>query len=405
MVEEKYLIMVDPHGNHNKFYHIIPLNNGRFRAEWGRVGSRCQSKEYSDSEFYTKYQEKLRKGYTDQTSLHASAKIVVTAQTKYKDIDDNEIRVLVDKMLTWADQVIKNNYTVSANEVNQDAIDRAQNILNRMINISNVWAFNDELNDLFQVIPRQMKNVKDLMASSSNDFSNIITREQQLLDTMASKVAAPAPVVQNPKAKKNHDVTILEDNGLVIRLCDNDEKEEVKSHLDPETKGRFLNCWHVENTATRQRFDDYCKKHKITKRGVKYYYHGSRNANYWNIVRQGLMIRPTQKVTRAGKMFGTGLYFAPKATKSMGYTDSGYWAYRTGSATHANKTVLLTVFKVAMGKSMDISCADSSLDEDKVRRMGYDSVFAHAGTQLRNDECIVYNNDACTISYIIELAN
>ena len=71
-------------------------------------------------------------------------------------------------------------------------------------------------------------------------------------------------------------------------------------------------------------------------------------------------------------MFGTGLYFAPKAKKSVGYTDSGFWAKRTGSANYSNSTVLLLAFK---------------------------------GTSLRNDECIVYNDDACTLSYIIELAS
>ncbi|MBP3783843.1 MAG: WGR domain-containing protein [Butyrivibrio sp.] len=405
MVEEKYLIMVDPCDNHNKFYRMIPLPNGKFRAEWGRVGANAQSREYDQKFFYDKYQEKIRKGYTDQTDLHTSAKTILTAQSKYRDIDDNEIRILVDKMLAWADQVIKKNYTVSADEVNQDAIDKAQSILNAMTTVSSLPQFNRYLNELFLIIPRQMKDVNEMTAKSSSEFSEIITREQALLDTMAGKVGKTHPDIKSVKAGNTQGMTILEANGLSIRQCDQKEKDEVRSHLDPETAGRFLNCWHVENEATRKRFDAYCKKYKIGKRGIKFYYHGSRNANYWNIFKQGLMIRPTQKVTRAGAMFGSGLYFAPKAKKSVGYTDSGFWAARTGSATYSNKTVLLTVFKVAMGKQMDISAANSSLTETKVRSMGYDSVFAHAGTQLRNDECIVYNDDACTICYIIELKN
>ena len=107
-------------------------------------------------------------------------------------------------------------------------------------------------------------------------------------------------------------------------------------------------------------------------------------------------------------MFGTGLYFAPKAKKSVGYTSSGFWASRTGSANYSSNSVLLLVFKVAMGKTKDIqvwNSACSTLDEASVRQQGYDSVFAHQGASLRNDECIVYNDDACTLSYIIELAS
>ena len=404
-MEEKYLIMVDAFDNHNKFYRIIPLPNGKFRAEWGRVGATAQSREYDQKFFWDKYNEKIRKGYTDQTDLHKSATKIVTASSKYRDIDEDEVRILVDKMLAWADQVIKKNYTVSADEVNQDAIDRAQSILNRMTMATSVMQFNRYLNELFLVIPRKMVNVDEALASRDSDFSEIITREQQILDTMSGKVIGSKPDIKPVKTGNTKGMTILEANGLSIRTCSDSEKAEVKSHLDPETQGRFLNCWHVENEATRKKFDAYCKKYKIGKRGIKFYYHGSRNANYWNIFKQGLMIRPTQKVTRAGAMFGTGLYFAPKAKKSVGYTDSGYWAGRTGSATYTSKTVLLTVFKVAMGKQMDITCADPSLTEAKIKNMGYDSVFAHAGVQLRNDECIVYSDDACTISYIIELKN
>ena len=405
MVEEKYLIMVDSLDNHNKFYRMIPLPNGRFRVEYGRIGANAQSREYDQQFFYDKYQEKIKKGYTDQTDLHTSAKTIITAQSKYRDIGNNEIRILIDKMLVWADRVIKKNYTVSADQVNQDAIDKAQSILNAMTTASSLSQFNRYLNELFLVIPRQMKNVYEMSAKSPSEFSEIITREQALLDAIAGKASKTKPDIKSIKSGNPQGMTILEANGLSIRPCDQKEKDMVKSHLDPETADRFINCYHAENDSTRKKFDAYCDKYNIGKSGIKFYYHGSRNANYWNILKQGLMIRPTQKVTRSGAMFGSGLYFAPSSKKSMGYTDSGFWAQRFGSTPHNSNTVLLTVFKVAMGKEMHISCANPSLNENNIRAKGYDSVFAHAGIQLRNDECIIYNNDACTICYIIELKN
>ncbi len=405
-MEEKYLVMVDASDNHNKFYKMIPEQSGiTFKVEYGRVGARPATRVYPAGEFYNKYQEKLRKGYQDQTDLHKTAQVILTNQSKYKAIEDDEIRKLVDKMLSWADLVIKKNYTVSEDQVNQDAIDRAQRILNQLTTVSAVHRFNSLLQELFSVIPRAMKNVDEMLASVPSDFSEIITREQALLDTIAGKVSNSPTITETKNIADKSGTTILEANNLAIRKCGKEELNTIKEHLDPETRARFLNAWHCENKDTRERFDAYVKKHGIKRSGIKYYYHGSRNNCYWNIFRQGLKIRPTQKVTRAGKMFGTGLYFAPKAKKSVGYTDSGFWAMRTGSANYSNNTVLLMVFKVAMGKSLDLTCANSSLTESSVRRMGYDSVFAHEGPQLRNDECIVYNDDACTLSYIIELSN
>ena len=407
-MEEKYLVMVDAIDNHNKFYKMMPDSSGTtFKVEYGRVGARPATRVYPAHEFENKLQEKLRKGYKDQTNLHRTAQVILTTQNKYKAIEDDEIRQLVDKMLSWADLVIKKNYTVSEDQVNQDAIDKAQSILNQLTTITNVSSFNRQLEKLFSVIPRAMKNVDEMLAAKPGDFAEIITREQALLDTMAGKVTNIPSHTKNI-GNSNSNSTILEANGLEIRKCSSKEIKSIRDHLDPETNQRFLNAWHCENKETRKKFDEYIKAHKISKSGIKFYYHGSRNNCYWNIFRQGLKIRPTQKVTRAGKMFGTGLYFAPKAKKSVGYTDSGFWARRTGSANYSNNTVLLMVFKVAMGKQKDIHFWDSScslLDEKSVNRQGYDSVFAHEGRDLRNDECIVYNDDACTLSYIIELAN
>ena len=109
-------------------------------------------------------------------------------------------------------------------------------------------------------------------------------------------------------------------------------------------------------------------------------------------------------------MFGYGLYFAPKARKSVGYTSlsGSYWA--NGSSSSA----LLLVYKVALGHSRDLYSYDQTVSqwtEADCRRAGYQSVYAHASKnpslhsgRLYNDECVVYTPDACTLSYIVELA-
>lgn len=408
-METKYLIKVDPFENNNKFYRMVVNGDGTWTAEYGRVGATPQKRSYKIATFDAKYREKIAKGYEDKTSLHEVVTKVITAANAYKDIEDDSVRKIINKLLMWADETIKANYTVSAEAVTQEAVDEAQRLLNRMADTSlSTQLFNKYLTELYAIIPRRISgDVYSTLAKTVSDYDEIVVREQALLDTMGGQIVKSS-VVPGDRSGKNDGQTILEANGLKVRPCDDDEIKTIKAHLDPETKARFLNAWHAENEDSRKRFDAYCKKEKIGKRGIKLLYHGSRNQNYWNIMKTSLKIRPTVKVTRAGAMFGQGLYFAPKAAKSVGYTDSGFWAKRTGSFTNKNNTVLLMVFKVAMGKSLDVTNWDywcSQMNEAKIKAKGCNSLFAHAGASLRNDECIVYNDDACTLSYIIELKN
>jgi hypothetical protein len=58
------LIFVDEN-NHNKYYNMTELGNGKFKAEWGRVGSGGQSMEYWMSVWDNKLHSKLSKGGVD----------------------------------------------------------------------------------------------------------------------------------------------------------------------------------------------------------------------------------------------------------------------------------------------------------------------------------------------------
>ena len=69
----------------------------------------------------------------------------------------------------------------------------------------------------------------------------------------------------------------------------------------------------VKNKYTNDRYIA-CKKEKgIENRGCHLLWHGSRTENWWSIFKNGLTLNNNAIVT--GKMFGQGLYFAPKAEK------------------------------------------------------------------------------------------
>ena len=132
-------------------------------------------------------------------------------------------------------------------------------------------------------------------------------------------------------------------------------------------------------------------------------FHGSRNENWWSIINSGLVLRPTNAVIN-GKMFGYGIYYAPKAQKSLGYTSlsGSYWARGSSSSG------FMALMDVAYGKPFNAYSFEnrfSSLDYQGLQRLspGANCLHAHAGSMLRNDEIIVYKEEQSTIRYLVEL--
>ena len=86
-IKPLYLVMVTASANNNKYYRMTP-NGSTWIAEYGRVGSSPQRREYSMSQWNSKYNEKISKGYVDQTDL-ATDLIQVEKKTtsEYKEIE------------------------------------------------------------------------------------------------------------------------------------------------------------------------------------------------------------------------------------------------------------------------------------------------------------------------------
>ena len=154
----------------------------------------------------------------------------------------------------------------------------------------------------------------------------------------------------------------------------------------------------VTNNQTKANYEA-CKARKgIEDRGCHLLWHGSRTENWWSIAKNGMSLNPNAIVT--GKMFGQGLYFAPKAHKSMGYTDmqGSYWA--GGS----NRVGYLALFEVAMGKPYEVSSSLPYDFKESDLRHGCHSVWAYPHkTGLRNEECIVYNEGQANMVALIEI--
>lgn len=394
--------MVTASANNNKVYKMTP-HGDTWTAEYGRIGAGMQKRIYSMSQWNSKYSEKIKKGYVDQSDLIEDLiQVEKPKSSEYKDIENKVIAEIVERLQQMARKAISENYTISANKVTQAMIDEAQNVLTSLLTIQDITEFNDALLKLFTVIPRKMGNVSSYLVHSSEDIAKIIQREQDLLDVMAGQVVQKQIAEEVSDNTPKSDKTILEQLGLIFEECSNDDIAKIKTALG-SCSDKFHKAWRVTNLKTQNRFDDFIKENNIT--NTKLLFHGSRNENWWSIINAGLVLKPTNAVI-TGKMFGYGIYYAPNARKSLGYTSlsGSYWA--RGSSNSG----FMALMDVAYGKPYDVHSFDSkyyNFDYNSLQKAcpGANCLHAHEGSMLRNDEIIVYKEDQCTIKYLIELKN
>lgn len=386
------LIKVEADENNNKFYHMEDNGNGTFKANWGRVGAKGQFKDFLMSDWNSKLNSKLKKGYVDITEMSS-------VSTSTNGIDAGRSQPIVDFLMNSANSSIEDNYLVGADAVTQAQVEEAQNLLNNVAKLirarksaaMTVDQVNYNLKLLYTTIPRKMGKVKDHMATTVKRATEILTLEQANLDVMQGQVVQP---VQEANSQG------LSSFGIQIEpVLPADIDRFIKPRLD-YLKGNFKRAWEVSNVKTQKAYEDNYASTGNPEQMLLW--HGSRNENWWSILRQGLLVRPTNAV-HTGSMWGDGLYFADYDRKSYGYTSGrgSYWA--KGSQNRA----ILALYDVHVGKQYHIrqhEYGHSSLNWDKIQNKGkYDSVFAEKGMSLRNNEYIVYRSQQCTIQYLIEV--
>lgn len=388
------LIMVTK-ANNNKYYDMTEEGN-TINVKFGRVGAGSQTASYPSSRWDSIIKAKVKKGYKDITELKVEGKTI-----DFDEITDDVINAFIDELQAYANHSIQQNYTVSSEAVTQKQIDEAQKLIDQLAKMSSkkkqkLETINDVFLELFQIIPRKMKNVNDWLANSMEDFRKKVGKEQDTLDVMKGQVSLNSAKAQNTVEDKK---TILEAMGLEMRVATPAEVKSIKQELG-DISNMFHRAFAITNNKTQECFDKFVTT--ASNKKVKQFWHGSRNENWMSIMDSGLVLRPTNAVI-TGKMFGYGLYFADKARKSLGYTShhGSYWA--RGSSDKA----FMSLYDVHLGEELKVKNWNSWMGQltlDKLKAKGnYDSLFAEGGADLRNNEYIVYDQNQCTIKFIVEL--
>jgi len=389
------LIMVSSENNNNKYYTMIE-NNSTFLVKYGRVGLTEQTMTYPMSDWDKIYKSKIKKGYKDITSLKSTIKTAVL-----KDVTNSTIMKLLSDLQSYSKASILDNYTVSADQVTEAQIDKAQEILNQIadmlkykkISNSNI---DDKLTELYTIIPRKMKKVQDFILNGTGDKTKgkaILEREQDAVDVMRGQVSINT-------ASTDSDKTLEDILGVkIFKVTDQIVIDKVKEMMGTESN-KFSGLYEVIHKVSKDKFE--VQKKESVKHWTKLLWHGSRNENWLNILKSSLLIRPTGAV-HTGSMFGDGIYMADKCKKALGYTSlsGSYWV--KGNA----KQAFMALYEVNTGMEYRVDKHTSemySMSYKNLKSKGdYDSLFAKGGIDLINNEFIVYKSEQCTIKYLVEL--
>lgn len=408
MAQFASLVMVTE-DNHNKFYRMMELGDGRFKVEFGRVDATPQVKTYPMSQWNSKYKSKIKKGYKDITDLVATDINEVDSEKKETMFisSDKAVSKLIEELQTFAKGLIAKNYKISSDKVTPMMVERAQELINDLVDSykrgMNREEFNEILIKLYTSIPRKMKNVKDHLVKDNGNkeaFEAIIDHEQKLLDAMEGQVIANEKTEKKEEKQDTSDNTsLLEKLGLEITLVTDEDTISYVKRLMGEKANLFSKLFAVKNLNTESAYNEYFNSHESSFEEILW--HGSRNQNWFNILQTGLMIRPSGVITN-GSMFGNAIYFANKAQKSIGYSSlqGSYWTNG-----NENKS-FLALFKVNVGKQKNVMEHTSECYKFSEKTIApFDSVYAHAGKSLRNDELMIYTPKRCTIQYLIEITS
>ena len=119
-------------------------------------------------------------------------------------------------------------------------------------------------------------------------------------------------------------------------------------------------------------------------------FHGTSDEGVQGITTDGFRM-PDPNAKKRG-MYGQGIYFATDSSKSA------QKIYTKGSQK-------LLLCQVILGKSKEVRVADSTLNKQKLRSERCDSVFAPRGTDVKNDEFVIFDPDQALPQYIIHFSS
>lgn len=427
-IKPKYLVCLDEETNDYKYYLMtFDKDKQNFNVQYGRVGMKAHEFNYADGNyskdgshtfpapmFWIKYYEKIAKGYEDKSELKnfdkSETKFLIDDK-EYKPIKEETTKNIIEHLISKQREYVQKSFDLNV-PFSEKAISVSKEILNKLEqfdfeneltspNLADKDKFKQMYKELITTLPRKIYNVSEYInridfynIGSENHVSKVLEEERELLRNFCDVY-----IFEEKEASEKIETNILEQNNMSAFVSDFKDKFLYLDKIG-EDAYKVSNIISVTNNRTKSNYEQFKADKNIMDKDCHLLWHGSRTENWWSIAKNGMSLNPNAVIT--GKMFGQGLYFAPKAQKSMNYTDmqGSYWT------NGASKLGYLALFEVAMGRSYEphhsLPCNFREKD------LGYNchSVWAYPNkTGLRNEECIVYNENQCNMVALVEISS
>lgn len=387
--------------NNNNKYWIVEFWSalGIAKRSWGRVGGRGEIMYERTTQAHLEKlaKAKVKDGY-QPVDLH-KPKVAVVAQpntTPASVVFQNGPGALkTDQVVGWiykeAGEAIQAFLNVPVDALSAQQINQGRQLLKlaqaQHSTVRNGYRAAQTLlaqtvESYYKAIPTKLpaKIKKDeIIQEFCNDFHEQETRLDQLEAGLASVTAQTSGVTQ---------VNALGADLVWIDQSSQEAQRVIQYILTTMAHGYRVNVRDVFAVVVpheRARFEG----SQRGKTNVKQLFHGTRSANVRHILRSGFR-RPSSAAN--GWMFGPGIYFADKASKSANYCSSRYGVPQ-----------FLFVSDVALGNQFIAKGAYNYTTPPA----GHDSVWGKEGhtgsygSYLYHNEFIIYTEEQVTIRYLV----
>ena len=336
---------------------------------------------YPIAEFWARYYEKLAKGYKDRSRL--------LSLNKENAADNDAGQELTDALLPDTKRMLptstlaKRLRDLDKIRLTDTQIEKAWNAFRRLKRAKHFKTFRTNYQLLTSFLPKTVL-ADDVTAETMNNKDSLFQEIDQTLSDLERIAACKSTFA---------------DRAVTIEPATPEQIEHVKSMLTETLAEKLEKVYVVKNKEKETRFANYCTRYNINE--TKEFWHGSRNENWLSIIKNGLRIHPNAIIT--GKMYGHGIYFAPEAKKSFGYTScyGTYWA--NGNSPYG----FMGLFETAYGKpnhnANSFRLYNDKNIQRKLIRNGYGCLHALASkTSLQHDEVVFYHEDAVILRYVVK---